>query len=942
MNRTLPFSAGISICFVCVSFLSLLTNPAFAQLSINEVFYDPSGSDTGLEFIEIVNTSLSPIDITGYELKLADSNYFTFPAFTFPADSRILVHNNLDGLQTPTEFFTGTMTNMGNTSGSVALFSGPHATTNIIDFVQYGASGQQWESAAVSASIWIVGDLVADAPEGLSLNLNPDGIDTNSSANWSQCSSSPLSLNCAPSTATATVTDTPTMSPTSSPTNSPPPTFTPPHTSTPTITPSGFPTYSPTPIPTMTIPPTLTPTRTSTPSATPSGSPTPTFAPTGTASPSPTLPPPSATPTTPPIDFPVVINELLYDPTGTDTGLEWIELLNTGSAAFDLTGYELKPDGAAYYVFPPFVLASGARVVIHINLVGSDSDTELFTGPSSNMGNTAGSIVLFTGSVHSDDTIRDFMQYGAAGQSWESAAVDAGIWSSGEFTQDPDEGFSLNLDPDGIDTNSSLNWNSCLPTFLTVNCESSPPTFTPTTGPGSPTATPPPSPTSTPVAQSGVVINEIFADPTGSDSGFEFVELYNNSTQPIDLTGYDIKPDDAAYYTIPEFILEPDAYVTIHINTSGTNTDIDLFTGPSSNMGNTAGFIALFNSTTHGSSSIVDYVEYGQGGQTWESSAVSAGIWTADDFAPAAIEGESMNMCPNGQDHNIGSNWLTDLPSAGSANTCTAPPPSPTATSTIGPTSTPTITPTPHPTVEPVIRMAGLGSTSYRISSGGTIQFIAWITDPDNNIDSVEVLYAGLPIFELYDDGQHSDFAPGDGFFGYELNVAPAPYASSGSPLRLLFKIIASDTNSYDSTYWPLLTVSGGMNGGSSYQASHWWLESASNDEPAPANAPFIYMAGFLDTRLSSSTSGTLKICAVTQGEHLVESVELYFNGIGTGVFLKDDGLNDDFGASDGVFGLRVPIAPGSLPAGDYLLQLKASDNAGLSSDLWPYLTAGE
>ena len=43
----------------------------------------------------------------------------------------------------------------------------------------------------------------------------------------------------------------------------------------------------------------------------------------------------------------VQINEVMYDPPGSDTGQEWIELLNTGAAAVDLTRWKFVDGGSA-------------------------------------------------------------------------------------------------------------------------------------------------------------------------------------------------------------------------------------------------------------------------------------------------------------------------------------------------------------------------------------------------------------------------------------------------------------------------------------------------------------------------------------------------------------------------------------------------------------------
>jgi hypothetical protein len=56
-------------------------------------------------------------------------------------------------------------------------------------------------------------------------------------------------------------------------------------------------------------------------------------------------------------------------------------------------------------------------------------------------------------------------------------------------------------------------------------------------------------------------------------------------------------------------------------------------------------------------------------------------------------------------------------------------------------------------------------------------------------------------------------------------------------------------------------------------------------------------------------------------------------------VFLADDGMNGDFAPNDGVWGIQFSIPPETVPPGDYLFELRAEDESGNYSDLWPYLT---
>jgi len=438
-------------------------------------------------------------------------------------------------------------------------------------------------------------------------------------------------------------------------------------------------------------------------------------------------------------------------------------------------------------------------------------------------------------------------------------------------------------------------------------------------------------------------VNEVFFNPEGSDTGFEFVELFNRSSSEVDLTGFDLKPDDAGYYTLPDFQLSAGAYVVIHINTSGTNTSTDLYTGAGTNMGNSAGFIALFSDTTHSASTIIDYIEYGAGGQTWESTAVSAGIWTTLDYIVIdETEGLSINLCPNGEDINTSDNWQMDIVSPGSSNICNEPTPSPTATSTPEPTRTPTNTPTPRPTVEPVIKLAGFAETDYQLHPEKGIQILAWVTDPESDIEEVWVTLGGEFLTELFDDGLHGDFGSNDGIFGFELASLPA---IETGPVRLQLRIHSIDSHGYSSHVWPLLTVDG------SYESTfhtpiNWWefieINKQKDKSQVGLDHPFIYMAGYMDTRISENNGGDFSMVAVTSSIIPIAYVELYYYGLPTSVYLLDDGLNNDFNPGDNVFGLSFSLEPDALLSGDYPLQLRAVDIEGNMSDLWPYLTISE
>lgn len=155
----------------------------------------------------------------------------------------------------------------------------------------------------------------------------------------------------------------------------------------------------------------------------------------------------------------VVINEVMVNPDGTDTGLEWIELYNTGTEEVVLSSYDLYAAGS-YYTFGSFTLNPGAYVVVHINLSGLDTVTDLYQDISGNMSNTSGTIALFSGTTHSSSTIVDFIRYGATATTWQSAAVATGIWNSGDYVPVVSEGNSMGRLPNGQDTDVPTDWTN--------------------------------------------------------------------------------------------------------------------------------------------------------------------------------------------------------------------------------------------------------------------------------------------------------------------------------------------------------------------------------------------------------------------------------------------------------------------------------------------------
>jgi hypothetical protein len=67
------------------------------------------------------------------------------------------------------------------------------------------------------------------------------------------------------------------------------------------------------------------------------------------------------------------------------------------------------------------------------------------------------------------------------------------------------------------------------------------------------------------IKASAIVINEGFCDVTGRDTGREWIELHNEDSVSITITGCDLSADVGDYYTFfPVITLLPESYVVVH------------------------------------------------------------------------------------------------------------------------------------------------------------------------------------------------------------------------------------------------------------------------------------------------------------------------------------------------------------------------------------------
>ncbi|MFC2091770.1 malectin domain-containing carbohydrate-binding protein, partial [Elusimicrobiota bacterium] len=177
-----------------------------------------------------------------------------------------------------------------------------------------------------------------------------------------------------------------------------------------------------------------------------------------------------------------------------------------------------------------------------------------------------------------------------------------------------------------------------------------------------------------------IVINEV-----GMDSKPDWVELYNNGTAGVDISGWTINDEDSSVpVRITSAIIIPaGAYLLVYIEARGTN-DLDFSDGtgvfyagktPKVNLSSVEDEVALYNSSTQNPTTIVDFVSYcsdgSYGGTSDQQNAVDAGIWTAATYIEFTDTGSnySIGLVQDGVDTDNIQNWsFYESPTPGAAN----------------------------------------------------------------------------------------------------------------------------------------------------------------------------------------------------------------------------------------------------------------------------------
>jgi hypothetical protein len=146
-----------------------------AAVVIQEVCYDPEGADAGLEWVELVNNGMDPVDLGGWLLDCNGPN-LALPALVLGPGQTLLIHTNVAADLPPAGLeLWFAAASLGNTHGFVGLWSGEQDPTNLQDYLQYGSVGHSWESQAAEVGVWPLDAFLPDVEQGHSLRRQGPG-----------------------------------------------------------------------------------------------------------------------------------------------------------------------------------------------------------------------------------------------------------------------------------------------------------------------------------------------------------------------------------------------------------------------------------------------------------------------------------------------------------------------------------------------------------------------------------------------------------------------------------------------------------------------------------------------------------------------------------------------------------------------------------------------
>lgn len=230
----------------------------------------------------------------------------------------------------------------------------------------------------------------------------------------------------------------------------------------------------------------------------------------------------------------ILLSEVMYDPTSTDGGLEWVELVNVSDTAIDLSKRPISLGwGGSTYTTGQLTLDTGVIQPCEPFVIGGPTSDGNNANPTfdvpvefspglQNSGTDSDGIALFDRPaewVDASTVPADAVRYGGTNN---NCLVDSAGACSGPDVADAGSGQTIER------TDEAGTWQ--VQTTPTPN--TSPLTSAGSCGGGGPTCLGPGD-----LVAGDLLLSEVLYDVSGSDNGYEWVELYNASGSEICLAG---------------------------------------------------------------------------------------------------------------------------------------------------------------------------------------------------------------------------------------------------------------------------------------------------------------------------------------------------------------------------------------------------------------------
>lgn len=240
----------------------------------------------------------------------------------------------------------------------------------------------------------------------------------------------------------------------------------------------------------------------------------------------------------------VIINEFIPDPDGSDDGQEWIELKNTSDHAVSLNGWKLDDieGGSSPYTFVTETIASESFLILSNGItkitLNNTNDSVRLINPEGAVTDQTSYTKTVTGKSFARDSKNNWYISTNPTPNEENEAAQTGNTAQGTATDVPDTSRNVSNTPDASSISDASQISS-----------------------GTDTANA--------AMETPMEISEIFPNPSGTDTGKEWIEIHNKSTEPINIGGWKIQTKNGKTYILPENAMIPaEGYMSFTDKTS--------------------------------------------------------------------------------------------------------------------------------------------------------------------------------------------------------------------------------------------------------------------------------------------------------------------------------------------------------------------------------------